>query len=206
MDGVIVDSEFYWKKKEDEFYKDLIPNWSDDDQKKILGQSVKNIYKCFVDEYGITMSWEDFSKKYDQRAVAIYKNETSLIEGIEDLFISLLALQKKIALASASRESWITLVLERFAIGKYFNEVVSSDFVQGEGKPNPAIYNYTAKKLGLENKDCLVIEDSRNGVLAAKVARMQCIGFKNGFNDNQDLSDADVIVDSFIEVSDILNK
>jgi len=200
MDGVIVDSERYWKKKEDQFFKKIVPILSVNDQKNILGQSVKNVYQKLVKEYGVKITWDEVNNQYNQFAIEIYQQETDLIQGILPLFNQLILLQKKIALASAARESWIAIVLKRFQIGKYFDEIVSSDFVNEKGKPNPAIYNYTADKLSINPENCLVIEDSCNGVLAAKAAGMQCIGLKNGFNQDQDLSRADFIITSFNQI------
>ncbi|MGB4491550.1 MAG: HAD-IA family hydrolase, partial [Halanaerobiales bacterium] len=75
------------------------------------------------------------------------------------------------------------------------------------GKPHPEIFLTTAEKLGVNPEDCVVIEDSRNGVLAAKAAGMKCIGFKNANSGDQDLSEADLIVSSYkkLTIEDIQN-
>jgi beta-phosphoglucomutase-like phosphatase (HAD superfamily) len=77
---------------------------------------------------------------------------------------------------------------------------VSAEEVGGEGKPSPAIYLYTAQRLGVDPARCVVAEDSRNGVLAARAAGMYCIGLRNGFNDDQDLSEANIIVNGLGEI------
>lgn len=53
------------------------------------------------------------------------------------------------------------------------------------GKPAPDVYIETAKKLGISPKECIVVEDSKNGVIAAKAAGMKCIGFQNINSGNQ---------------------
>jgi len=80
----------------------------------------------------------------------------------------------KVALASSSPLKVIKFVLDKFDINKYFDLVVSGDMVE-HGKPSPDIYNYAAKSLGLECDECVVIEDSINGVISAKSAGMYCI-------------------------------
>ena len=74
---------------------------------------------------------------------------------------------------------------------------MSADEVGGKGKPAPDIYLYTAGKLQVRPEDCTVIEDSHNGVLSAKSAGMFCIGIRNGFNDEQDISAADLVIEGF---------
>ena len=90
-------------------------------------------------------------------------------------------------------------MLQRFSLRESFKIVVSADELAGEGKPSPAIYLHTAKRLGIRPDRCIAIEDSKNGVLSAKKAEMFCIGFRNGFNDEQDLSNADMIIRHFTE-------
>ena len=90
-------------------------------------------------------------------------------------------------------------MLQRFNLRESFKVVVSADELAGEGKPSPAIYLHTANRLGVRPDRCIAIEDSYNGVLSAKRAEMFCIGFRNGFNDEQDLSNADVIIHHFAE-------
>jgi beta-phosphoglucomutase-like phosphatase (HAD superfamily) len=91
-------------------------------------------------------------------------------------------------------------VLQRFDLLESFKVVVSADELEGNGKPSPAIYLLTAKRLGVSPDRCIAIEDSKNGVLSAKNAGMFCIGFRNGFNDEQDLSRADMVIQRFVEL------
>ncbi|HEX9025530.1 MAG TPA: HAD-IA family hydrolase, partial [Clostridium sp.] len=91
------------------------------------------------------------------------------------------------------------VVVSKFKLQDYFRFIVSGEEVDN-GKPAPDVYIETAKKLGMLPRDCTVIEDSKNGVLAAKAAGMMCIGFQNVNSGNQDLSMADNIVKSILEI------
>ncbi|MBN1147076.1 MAG: HAD-IA family hydrolase [Anaerolineales bacterium] len=73
-----------------------------------------------------------------------------------------------------------------------FNFVLAGDIVSKK-KPDPEIYNLALSKTGLKPDECLVIEDSRNGVLAAKAAGMHIVATTNVYTEKEDLSDADVI-------------
>ncbi len=82
----------------------------------------------------------------------------------------------------------------------YFQHIISGDLVE-HGKPAPDIFVYAANALREEPAHCVVIEDSTNGVKAAKLAGMKCIGFKNPNSGDQDLSLADMVIDDFRKVN-----
>ncbi|HEX8599089.1 MAG TPA: HAD family hydrolase [Chloroflexia bacterium] len=201
MDGVIVDSELHWKKPEGFFLRSLVPNWTDADQTRIIGLSLDNMYRLLTTEYGVTHSKDDFLEVYMAMARQIYREMVALIPGFTELLAELHQREIPVALASSSTRSWIDIVLDRFDLRSEFEAVVSADdLTGGESKPSPAIYLHTASKLGVEPAECVVMEDSQNGVLSARRAGMYCIGFLNGFNEDQDISTADAIVNSYAEI------
>lgn len=201
MDGVIVDSEIHWKSLEGFFLKSLVPTWTDQDQGRIIGLSINDTYALLSGEYGLQKSREEFFALYQEIAREIYGQKAALIEGFHELLLLLKEKGVPLALASSSRKNWIDLLLDRYELRPYFDVVVSAeDLPGGQGKPSPAIYLHTAKLLGVPPEKCIVIEDSRNGVLSAKNAGMYCIGFRNGFNEEQDLSGADTIVNGYKEL------
>ena len=75
----------------------------------------------------------------------------------------------------------------------HFEFVLAGDIVKKK-KPSPEIYNLALSKIGLQPEECLVIEDSRNGVLAGKAAGMHIVATTNHYTEKEDLSDADLIV------------
>lgn len=201
MDGVIVDSELHWKSLEGFFLRSLVPTWTDADQSKIIGLSVHDLYRMLVSEYGVLQTKEDFMALYLGMARQIYGEKSSLIEGFRELLHGVKEKGVPIALASSSPLPWIDIVLDRFELRPSFDVVVSADqLAGGVGKPAPDIYLQTAGELGVRPRECIVIEDSKNGVLSARAAGMFCIGFRNGFNDEQDISAANMIVHSLTEL------
>jgi len=200
MDGVIVDSEIHWKTTEGYFLQSLIPTWNINDQDKILGLGVHDLYALLASTYQLQKTKEQFLELYQEMANVIYGEKVSLIEGFTELLSVLHANHIPVALASSSPWTWINIMLERFNLRESFQAIVSADELEGEGKPSPAIYLFTAKRLGVSPTRCIAIEDSKNGVLSAKNAGMYCIGFRNGFNDEQDLSRADMIIQHFAEL------
>jgi HAD superfamily hydrolase (TIGR01509 family) len=74
-----------------------------------------------------------------------------------------------------------------------FNFVLAGDVVSKK-KPDPEIYNLALSHAGVKPEECVVIEDSRNGVLAAKAAGMHVVATTNVYTEKEDLSEADIIV------------
>jgi HAD superfamily hydrolase (TIGR01509 family) len=200
MDGVIVDSEVHWKTTEGFFLQSLVPAWNTNDQDKIIGLAVHDVYQMLVDTYQLQKTKAQFLALYQDMANEIYGQKVSLIEGFPELLSDLNKHNIPVALASSSPKTWIDIVLHRFNLLNYFKVVVSADELEGNGKPSPAIYLLTAKRLGVSPDRCIAIEDSKNGVLSAKNAGMFCIGLRNGFNDEQDLSRADMVIQRFGEL------
>ena len=129
------------------------------------------------------------------------------IPGIVELLEELRRQRIAIGLASSSPRSFIEAVLAKFKIREYFACVVSGEEMPA-GKPAPDIYLEAARQLHVPPEQCVVLEDSRNGVLAAKRAGMTCIGFANPASGGQDLSAADRIVHAIseIKVGHLLNQ
>ncbi|ETT32700.1 haloacid dehalogenase [Paenibacillus sp. FSL R5-192] len=104
-----------------------------------------------------------------------------------------------IAVASSSPRALIDLIMDKTGLGQYFEVRMTGEEVTN-GKPAPDIFLTTAEMIGASPSNCLVIEDSRNGVHAAKSAGMRCIGYRNPGSGNQDLSKADLQISSYDEL------
>ncbi len=194
MDGVVVDSESHWKRHEAVFLEELLGDPGSVDRTCLLGLSVDDLHAWLARKHGLRMDIGRFRLLYGRVAEAIYRRETELLPGFKPLAEDLLARGVRLALASSSPARWITLVIERFSLAPFFETVVSADELGGQGKPSPAIYRRACERLDVDAERCVAIEDSRNGVVAAKRARLRCVGLRNGFNEDQDFSEADLVV------------
>src|SRR5438105_14661824 len=139
MDGVILDSEIHWKTTEGYFLQSLIPGWSMNDQDRIIGLGVLDLYALLVDTYHLQKTKEQFLEIYQEMANEIYGQKVSLIEGFTELLSVLHTNHIPVALASSSPETWITIMLERFNLRESFQAVVSADELEGKAKPSRAI-------------------------------------------------------------------
>lgn len=101
-----------------------------------------------------------------------------------------------LAVCSTSNEKAVNLLVEKLLGRKRkeaFAVILAGDVVKRK-KPAPEIYLLAAEKLGEKASDCVVVEDSRNGLLAAKAAGMKCVITKNGYTETEDFSEADLVV------------
>lgn len=194
MDGVLVDSEYWWKIWEVRFLKYLLGCWNKEKQQKIMGRGLKDIHSLLQKEYQCLISWEEFKNKYNQAAKRIYETQVILMPNVRQTLIALKQKGVKIGLASSSFKLWIAMVVGRFKLKKYFDAIVSAEEVGSRGKPAPDIYLWTANKLNIQPAKCLVVEDSTNGILSAKAAGMTVVGYRTKDNQGQDLRLANKIV------------
>lgn len=116
--------------------------------------------------------------------------------GVTRLVDEAIAANITLVVCSTSHERAVNLVVERL-LGpqrkKRFSAIWAGDVVSKK-KPDPEIYNLASQRLGLAPFECVVVEDSRNGLLAAKAAGMRCIVTTNGYTQNEDFTQADLVV------------
>ena len=197
MDGVIIDSEPLYKRINITHFEQLGVEINDKEYDRFVGISA-NLMWNYIKEKGQLKQSIDALKLSEERM----KNEwlrKEKIHPMPGLVESLDYLKNKdycLAVASSTAMQNIKLVINRLQIGRYFNQLVSGEEVEN-GKPSPDIFLETAQRMKIKPHNCVVIEDSHNGVKAAKAAGMFCIGFQNANSGNQDLSMADVVIASF---------
>lgn len=197
MDGVIVDSEAQWKELEDEFFRSAAPSWREEHHDRIVGLGVEDVYDFLVREHGLSMGKVEFLHRSDKMARKVYLERVECSAGFLELARGLKHRGIRTAIASSSPERWIKLVIERFALSPLLDAVVSADDVGGKTKPLPDIYLEAASRLELPTGECLAIEDSSVGLLAAKRAGLKTAGLRTAHNEGQDLSAADFELGSF---------
>jgi len=198
MDGVIVDSERYWHDAQPEhiFPATLAGEYPDLDE--TTGMNYKEIYDYLDANYEPKISKAEFIDIFDETAREIYRERVSLLDGFHDLRDELVANEVIVSIVTSAPPAWHEIVTERFDIT--VDETISAEDIDGDGKPAPDVYEHAADVLGIDPADCLVVEDSKNGVEAGKRAGMVVIAYRSGPNDDTDLSAADVVVDSAEEL------
>lgn len=162
------------------------------------GKNDKAGYSDIAEKFKVSLPIDDLLKEKYDIYPEIFPMYKKIYEGVGGLIESLF-LHYKLAVTSSAPRSEVDLILRDFKMEKYFAVTLSGEDVT-KGKPDPEPYILTALALELETNECLVIEDSANGVRSAKSAGCYCIGITTTHS-RESLHEADVIVDSFAEIN-----
>ena len=138
------------------------------------------------------------SRRILHRDAILHGQET--LPGVRDYIEEGRRMGLKLAVASSSRRRWVVGHLERLGIHEHWDAVKTADDVE-KTKPDPALYLAAVEALGVKAAEAIALEDSRNGVLAAKAAGLWCVGVPANLTRDMDLSDADVILGSLSDLS-----
>jgi len=195
MDGVLVNSEPLHHEVSLVHYKDLNIEVTNDLFATFTGNSNKMIYQKLKDRFELQQEIEDLILAKNNLFIDAFdkKEDLDLMPRVKDLIIDLHKNGVQLIVASSSEMEIINKVFERFDLNQYFTHKVSgNDFP--ESKPNPAIFIKAASYSKAPIEECVIIEDSTNGIKAAKAAGIFCIAYKSEGVDSQDQSLADVII------------
>ncbi len=202
MDGVIIDSEHIHYEIFKVFSRELGLNIPKEEYNTLVGSTDTRIWTYFKDRYGLPQAVEELVESYAANYLDYLTKAEDVepIQGVEVLIKDLHGNNIRLALASSASRRNIEIVLDMFDYNKYFETSVSG-FEVKNGKPSPDIFLHAAELMRANVSECIVIEDTKNGVNAAKAAGMKCIAFRNPNSGNQDLSAADLIIDRFDEIN-----
>ena len=205
MDGVIVDTEPVHHYAYYEHFKLLGIDVSAEMFANFTGNSTKNVFQKIKDHFGVEEEVEVLVNKKRSIFNDAFdtKEDLFLLDGVEDLIKNLHQNGIQLILASSASKVTIDRVFRRFHLHQYFSHIVSGeDFPQS--KPNPAIFNEAVRLSNTPKENCLIIEDSTNGIKAAHAAEVFCVGYKSANTKKQDYSLANVVIDKFEDL-DFLN-
>ena len=201
MDGVIVDTEPVHRYAYFQHFSELNIEVSEELFTSFTGNSTRNVFQRVKTIFNLEDDVEElilrkrslFNDAFD------HKEDLELLEGVENLIKNLHENGVELILASSASKITIDRVFSRFGLHLYFSHIVSGeDFPKS--KPHPAIFEFSASLSIAPKENCIVIEDSTNGVLAAKAAGIYCVGYNSIHSKLQDLSKADLIINHFKEL------
>jgi HAD superfamily hydrolase (TIGR01509 family) len=189
MDGTISDTQSIHAEIESQtlaFYG--IQIHPEEITKKYAGTSDSAMFGEIFKAHNISTPFKEGIEKKWELMEKLPHTSIKPMDGIFNLIDIVIHNGYRIGLASSSRLSYIRFVLQSLKIREKFEAVSSADEVE-ESKPNPEIFLITAKKLNVKPIDCLVIEDSYSGLLAAKRAGMKGIGLVDSMDKRSEVAD-----------------
>ena len=201
MDGVIVDTEPVHNYAYYQHFKLLGIEVSEEMFATFTGNSTKNVFEKIKDHFGVIEDTTTLVEKKRSLFNAAFdtKEDLFLLEGVENLIKQLHKNGIQLILASSSSKVTISRVFNRFNLHPYFSHIISGEDFQ-QSKPNPAIFLEAVRLSNSKKENCIVIEDSTNGIKAAHAAGIFCVGYRSINSKKQDYSLANVVIDNFEEL------
>ena len=198
MDGVVVNTEPIGYGANQKLYKALGITVPDAVYSTFIGNSDKNIIQKLKSLYTIDRTHEELLEEKYKYYFEAFDNaaDLDLLSGVKDLIIDLHRNGMKLLLASSASKRKIEEVFTRFGLHSYFDAKISGEDFEFS-KPHPDIFLEAVLKSGFPKEECVIIEDSTNGIKAAKAAGVYCIGYKSEHSMGQDTSLADEVITDF---------
>lgn len=201
MDGVLVDSEPFHVQNEKRMFRKLGLDISDEEHSRYMGTATDVMWEQIIRERKLTLDVAETTRQTIQQEIPYFQSLEKIepMPGLVNLLEKLQESGIPMAVASSSDKAIIDIILEKSGLRKYFSHFVSSSEI-GKSKPAPDVFLHAAGLLGVLPENCLVFEDSTNGIKAAKAAGMYCIAYSGGDSGHQDQTKADRRISDFNEL------
>ena len=198
MDGVIVDTEPLHHKAYQMMFNDFEIKVSESMYHGFTGQSTRSICEFLCEHYILKAKPIDLEKTKRAHFTKLFFEDPDLhlLNGVEDLIKNYHANGLTLVVASSASMFTINNVMKRFKLDPYFKDKLSGADLKAS-KPHPEIFINAAKAAGVSPTECFVIEDSTNGIIAAKEANIFCIAYKSENSKDQDYSRADLLISDY---------
>lgn len=204
MDGVIIDSEPLWRRAMILSFNEIGIPFTEEECRMTTGLRFIEVAEFWFITHNIThMTVFEFDHLVISRLCDLIIKEGKLMPGVKDALIHLKKHGYKIALGTSSNVRLMDTVIDDLGIREYFDAVCSAEHLE-YGKPHPEVFLNCAKELNIKPTECLVIEDSVNGVIAAKAAQMRVLAVPENENmHNPKFAIADYKLSSLVEFLEI---
>jgi sugar-phosphatase len=205
MDGLLVDSEPFWRRAEIELFGELGVPLTEELCATTMGLRIDEVVRHWYERFPWSPSpevagFEEFADAVVDRVEELVRTEAEPLPGVLHAIDLLSDLGLHLAVASSSRRVLIEALLEHVGVRERF-AVIHSAEDEPFGKPHPGVYLTTATMLGVAPQRCVALEDSLNGVIAAKAARMPCIAVPaEPLGPASPFHVADVVLGSLVEL------
>ena len=175
MDGLMIDSEPFWRKAEIDVFNQMGIKLTEDDCRQVMGMRLDVVIKYFYERQPWSqLSLNEVETQITDRMETYIRDEVVALPGVYETLELARELNLKIALASSSPMRLIQATVDTLNIRNYFEHIASAENEE-YGKPDPAVYLTTARIIDVNPEQCLVFEDSVPGVKAALSAGMKCV-------------------------------
>jgi len=192
VDGVLTDSEPLHLEAVNRVLAPLGVNLSEEENKKFLGLDDGQFWERLSSMFDLNEDIPTLAAQRIDEVIKLIREGIVTLPGVPEFITGCVMRGLSLAVASSSPQKVVHATLDELGLAKTFKVALSGDDVK-KAKPDPAIFLKAASSLGVPPKRCMVIEDSPNGILAARRADMFTVAVYNSYNFDLDLSVADSI-------------
>lgn len=179
MDGLLIDSEPLWKEAADELLSSYGFQLNKQQYALTTGLRTKEFLEFWFSHFNIPFTQLDAAEeKVVYNVIQLVKEKGRIMPGVSYIFNFFRQLNFNIGLATSSPPALIDVVVNQLGISHYIQATASASGL-AFGKPHPEVYLNCAKALGVQPMQCICFEDSYNGMIAVKAAKMKCIVVPN---------------------------
>jgi HAD superfamily hydrolase (TIGR01509 family) len=203
MDGVLMDSEPLHLRAT-QFALGERARYTERDNQSFFGATDPEMFRILRILFDLDASTDELVRRKHEHLVCLIRTEGRGLPGVPEIPLRLREAGFRLGLVSASARAVIDAILKAVGLSGAFETVVSGDEV-ARGKPAPDGYLMAARRLAIEPERCFVVEDTRNGVLAAKAAGMTVAAVPGPATIHEDFSPADLVLPSLEALPKVLN-
>ncbi|MCX6579128.1 MAG: HAD family phosphatase [Candidatus Aminicenantes bacterium] len=194
MDGLMIDSERLYRQAQQDIARQFDKIMTEEIRMKMMGRKPIESLRLFVKELDIPMDPAKLLEIRNDVMREKLKNDLVPMPGLTHIIDKFYG-KLKLAICTGAQQEFLDIVVDQLGIRDKFTVLQNSDDIE-TGKPDPGIYLKTCQRLELQPGECIVLEDSLNGVVAGKRAGCYVIAVPTEYTKDQDFEAADFIADS----------
>lgn len=202
LDGLLIDSEPFWRLAEVQVFNQLGVPLTEKMCAETVGLRIDEVIQYWFDKFpwdsehhSLKFVEEDILEKMEE----LISTQGMAMKGVKESISYFNDLRLPMAVASSSKMRLIECAVDRLNIRKHFQTLCSAEHCE-KGKPHPEVYLNAAKALGIPPEECVALEDSVNGIRAAKAAGMLCVAIPEKKSYSKDFALADYTLENLAEV------
>lgn len=195
MDGLMFDTESAYSLVHGAMSERRGKIFTNEVKMTLMGKRADEVMKLLNDFWGKNERVEDLFREQDEELVKTYKNSVGKLDGLDDLIKFLDQNNIRKCIGTSSRRFLVDVLLQKHELTNAFEFIISGDMVS-KGKPDPEIYNKCVDRLGVSASDCLVLEDSLNGIKAGIASGCHACAIPSEYTKQEDFSIATLVCKS----------
>ncbi len=205
MDGTIVNTDHLWKMANRKLVESKGVTWTPELaaelEHRLHGLGMRNCCQIIKDLINLDEELDVLVEQKLHIAAGLYQQDIHFIPGFPEFHTRLAVSGTKTGIATNADDATLERTERALQLNRFFGKhMYNISYVNNVCKPDPAIYLHAARQLGVEPHECIAIEDSHHGIVAAQKAGMICIGINSGGN-RAAVRQADYIIDHYDELT-----